>query len=66
MEIFALVLIAAPVLLIVVLVFLVLIVTGIRRTDRTSLRNSSGNRLGSITRSLVGGVRDVSRNDEDR
>lgn len=66
MEIFALILLATPVLLIVMLVFLVLIVTGIRRADRASLRNSSGDRLDSITRRFVGGVRNVSRDEEDR
>jgi hypothetical protein len=66
MNAFAVILLAAPILLIVVLVFLTLIVTGIRRADRRSLRNFSGKRLDSITRRLVGGVRNASRDDEDR
>jgi hypothetical protein len=66
MNAFALILLAAPFLLIVVLVFLALIVAGIRRADRSSLRNSPTGRLDSLTRGLVGGVRNASRDDEDR
>jgi formate hydrogenlyase subunit 4 len=65
MNAFALILIASPILLIAVLIFLVLIVSGIRRADRASLRNRPGHRLDSITRHLVGGVRNASRDDED-
>jgi hypothetical protein len=66
MNVFAPILLAVPILLIVVLVLLALIVTGIRRADRSSLRNSSRNRLDSITRRLVGGIRNASRDDEGR
>ena len=66
MNAFALVMLAAPFLLIVALVFLALIVTSIRRADRRSLRDASGDRLNAITHRLVGGVRNASRADRDR
>jgi hypothetical protein len=66
MNAFALVMLAAPFLLIVALVFLALIVTSIRRADRRSLRDPSSDRLNAITHRLVGGVRNASRADRDR
>jgi hypothetical protein len=66
MNAFALVMLAAPILLIAVLVLLALIVAGIRRADRASLRDSSSDRLNSVTHRLVGGVRNASRADRDR
>jgi hypothetical protein len=65
-NVFAFILLAAPTLLIVILVFVALIVTGIRRADRRSLRNPSGKRLDAITRRLVGGVRNAPHDDQDR
>jgi hypothetical protein len=66
MNAFALVMLAAPFLLIIALVFLALVVTGIRGADRRSLRDPSGDQLNAITHRLVGGVRNASRADRDR
>ena len=66
MNAFALVMLAAPIVLIVALVFLTLVVTSIRRADRRSLRDPSSDRLNAITHRLVGGVRNASRTDGDR
>ena len=59
MNAFALVMLAAPILLIAVLVLLAVIVTSIRRADRRSLRDPSSDRLNAITHRLVGGVRNA-------
>jgi hypothetical protein len=66
MNAFAVILLASPILLIAVLVLLALITAGIRRADRTSLRNSSYSRRALIASRVVGGFRDSARNDEDR
>ena len=66
MNAFALVMLAAPFLLIVALVFLALVVTSIRRADRHSLRDPSSDRPNAITHHLVGGVRNASHADRDR
>jgi hypothetical protein len=66
MNVFALVMLAAPFLLIVALVFLALVAASIRRADRRSLRDPSSNRLNAITHRLAGGVRNASRADRDR
>jgi hypothetical protein len=66
MNVFALLMLAAPLLLIIALALLALIVAGIRRADRHSLRDSSGDQLDSFTHRLVGGVRNASRTERDR
>ena len=66
MNAFALVMLAAPILLIAALALLALIVVGIRRADHNSFRNQNSDRLNSITHRVVGGVRNGSRADEDR
>jgi hypothetical protein len=63
---FYLILAASPLLILGVTVFLVLIARGIRRGDRAYLGDSSGRRLDSITRRVLGvGVR-ANSDDEDR
>lgn len=54
MTVFAVILLAAPFLMIVTLVLLALLVKGVHRAD---LRKPPGNRLDSITRRVVGGAR---------
>jgi hypothetical protein len=67
MQIFWLILLAAPFLLIVTLAFLALLVAGIRRGDRASLHSSSSSRVDSITRRVLGvRVRNTSSDDEGR
>ena len=67
MQTFYIIMVAAPFLLIAALVFLALVVTGIRRAGRGSIRHASGGRLDSITRRVLGvGVRNPSCDDERR
>ena len=66
MEIFAVMMLAAPFLLITVLVLLALLVKGLRRADSASLKESSANRLDTLTRRVVGGIHTATRNDEGR
>jgi hypothetical protein len=67
MQTFWLILLAAPGLLIAVLAFLGLLVTGIRRAGCGSIRHASGGRVDSITRRVLGvGVRNPSSNDKSR
>jgi hypothetical protein len=67
MQTFYIILLAAPVLLIAALAFLALVVTGIRRAGRGSIRHASGGHVDSITRRVLGvGVRNPPCDDEGR
>jgi hypothetical protein len=56
---------ALPVLLLVTIVFLVLIVIGIRRRDRGDLASPSRDRIDAITRRMTGlGVRNSTGHEE--
>jgi hypothetical protein len=57
MIVFYIVLVASPVLFLVAVAFFALIVAGIRTGDRRDLASPPGNRIDSITRHVVGGVR---------
>ena len=57
MNAFWIILAVCPVLLLGVVAFFVLIVVGVRKGDRSDLASPSANRIDSITRRVVGGVR---------
>jgi hypothetical protein len=57
MIVFYIILAASPVLFLVAVVFLALIVAGIRKGDRRDLASPPSSLIDSITRRVVGGVR---------
>jgi hypothetical protein len=57
MIVFYIILAASPVLFLVAVAFLALIVAGIRKGDRRDLASPPSDRIDSITRRVVGGVR---------
>lgn len=65
MNAFWIILAASPVLLLAVVIFLVLIVIGVRTGDRGDLASPPQNRLDAITRRVVGvGVRSDASDEE--